>query len=64
MKTSPVFRLSLLAAALACAQAAHAEGEEAPQHSQELQNITVKGDTSTRRVSVKKMDETTSTFQQ
>ncbi len=61
MKTSPVFRLSLLAAALACAQAAYAEGEEAPQHSQELQNITVKGDTSTRRVSVKKMDETTST---
>lgn len=58
MKT-PFFKLSVLTLALA---AGYAQAEDLPaEHKQELQNITVKGDTSTRRVTTKKMDESTST---
>jgi len=42
--------------------AGYAQAEDLPaEHKQELQNITVKGDISTRRVTTKKMDESTST---
>ena len=58
MKT-PFFKLSVLTLALA---AGYAQAEDLPaEHKQELQNITVKGDISTRRVTTKKMDESTST---
>ena len=47
MKT-PFFKLSVLTLALA---AGYAQAEDLPaEHKQELQNITVKGDISTRRV--------------
>ena len=58
MKT-PLFKLSMLTLALAAGYA-HADDVPAEQQ-QSLQNITVKADTSTRRVTTKKMDESTST---
>ena len=55
----PLFKLSVLTLALV---AGYAHADDAPvEQKQELQNITVKADTSTRRVTTKKMDESTST---
>lgn len=55
----PLFKFSVLTLALV---AGYAHADDAPvEQKQELQNITVKADTSTRRVTTKKMDESTST---
>lgn len=56
----PSFALSIIAFSLASAMA-HAENAPQPQESQELQRVYVRGDSTTRRVTLKAMAETTST---
>ena len=56
----PSFALSIIAFSLASAMA-HAENAPQPQESQELQRVYVRGDSTTRRVTARKMDETANT---
>ena len=56
----PSFTLSIIAFSLASAMA-HAENAPQPQESQELQRVYVRGDSTTRRVTARKMDETANT---
>ena len=55
----PIFKLSLISLALFGGVAHAADGAEQP--AQELQTIRVKGEPSTRRITLKNMDETTNT---